>query len=300
MKIIFKCILPAFFVILASCSAFSPSDNSGPSNKTLSGLHPLGAKFDNTASASFAAKKLTLKAPGTLPASVDLSANMPPVGDQGNNGDCVAWATAYYLLTYIETVAKGWDPTLLADEFSPSWLYYQINTGYDNGSFPSDAFSLIMLNGCDTRDHFDLYDFPYDNSSWSQIPKTTAGKYPQMGWEFVNQDAGTIKTLLAAGTPVVIAFMVYTPDFDLLSSSNPVYDTTNAYNNATIVVGGITYYNVYSYFRGGHAVCLVGYDDSLGAFKFVNSWTTGYGISGYGWISYNFLNSVIREALTFN
>lgn len=38
---------------------------------------------------------------------------------------------------------------------------------------------------------------------------------------------------------------------------------------------------------GGHAVCLCGFDDSKGAFKFRNSWGTTYANNGYGYISYN-------------
>ena len=32
---------------------------------------------------------------GTLPPSIDLSANFPPIGDQGSYGTCVAWAVGY-------------------------------------------------------------------------------------------------------------------------------------------------------------------------------------------------------------
>ncbi len=41
----------------------------------------------------------------------------------------------------------------------------------------------------------------------------------------------------------------------------------------------------------GHAVCLVGYDDNKNAFKFINSWGTSWGIDGYGWISYDFMEN---------
>lgn len=39
----------------------------------------------------------------------------------------------------------------------------------------------------------------------------------------------------------------------------------------------------------GHAICLCGYDDSKGAFKFKNSWDIGWGDKGYAWVSYDFL-----------
>ncbi|MBQ8107676.1 MAG: InlB B-repeat-containing protein, partial [Ruminococcus sp.] len=40
-------------------------------------------------------------------------------------------------------------------------------------------------------------------------------------------------------------------------------------------------------YRGRHALCLIGYDDSLQAFKFINSWGTDWGLNGYGYISYS-------------
>lgn len=34
--------------------------------------------------------------------SVDLTAQLPPVGDQGNESSCVAWATSYYYKSSVE------------------------------------------------------------------------------------------------------------------------------------------------------------------------------------------------------
>src|SRR5881409_2736626 len=39
---------------------------------------------------------------GTLPSSVDLTSKFPPIGDQGQFGTCVAWATAYNLKTALD------------------------------------------------------------------------------------------------------------------------------------------------------------------------------------------------------
>src|SRR5689334_1387751 len=64
-----------------------------------SGLHSLGFTPNPTAT------RLALAAPSAaqlaaLPASVDLSQNAPPVGDQGSVNSCTSWATGYYL--------RGW------------------------------------------------------------------------------------------------------------------------------------------------------------------------------------------------
>lgn len=68
-------------------------------------------------------------------------------------------------------------------------------------------------------------------------------------------------------------------------------------------------FNVYSYFmssemakkgvlglpgpketlEGGHAVCLVGYDDSRKAFLVRNSWGTSWALGGYFWMAYDYV-----------
>ena len=43
-------------------------------------------------------------------------------------------------------------------------------------------------------------------------------------------------------------------------------------------------------FRGGHFLLIVGYDDALGAWLCKNSWGTGWGMNGFGWIGYGECN----------
>ena len=48
---------------------------------------------------------------------------------------------------------------------------------------------------------------------------------------------------------------------------------------------------------GGHAVVAVGYDDAkvingvAGAIKIRNSWGTGWGAAGYGWLPYRYFTN---------
>ena len=82
----------------------------------------------------------------------------------------------------------------------------------------------------------------------------------------------SMKRMLSSGKGVLIGINVY-PDLTNLSSSNDVYDV------------------VYGELKGTHLICLIGYDDNKNAFKFINSWGTDWGINGYGWISYDLVNS---------
>lgn len=320
MSIIYKYIIAGLFssvvLLAASCTAVSLSGSGGGSSGKKYALHPLGAKFD-----TFDKPGISAKSPGKLSGALSSSVNLnssfwPPVGDQGDLGACVPFAVGYYLLTYLVSSSTNnlllWNPANAANQFSPAWIYNQINSGVDGGSFPSDAFNLITLKGCDTYADFPYYG--YVDSSITNLPGAVsyayAANFAQKSWSFVNQNVNAIKSFLTAGQPVVIGIMVFTPDFDLIGTGNPitgdVYSTTNAYTN--VMIDG-QYWT--SFYRGGHCVCLIGYDDSkqctdngtptsTGAFLFVNQWTTQFGDSGYGWISYAFVNSIIQEALTFN
>lgn len=40
---------------------------------------------------------------------------------------------------------------------------------------------------------------------------------------------------------------------------------------------------------GGHAICIVGYDDKLKIFKFKNSWGAAWADQGYGYLPYAYM-----------
>jgi hypothetical protein len=47
---------------------------------------------------------------------------------------------------------------------------------------------------------------------------------------------------------------------------------------------------------GGHAMCVVGYDDARGAFEVQNSWGTDWGNAGFIWIPYDVFTAFVCEA----
>ncbi|PKA02545.1 cysteine protease, partial [Leptospira ellisii] len=93
----------------------------------------------------------------SLSSSVDLSSSMPPVGNQGEQGSCVAWSTAYAVKSFQEYVerkdSKTWSLRSsdgspdYAKIFSPAFIYNQINGGRDNGSLISDAMRVMVEMG---------------------------------------------------------------------------------------------------------------------------------------------------------
>ena len=98
-------------------------------------------------------------------------------------------------------------------------------------------------------------------------------------WSYVGTgsaiDAATLKQAIYTKGPVVVGFRVY-QDFDSYSS-------------------GVYSYS-YGTYRGGHAVLVVGWDDTAGAFIVKNSWGTSWGEDGYFRIAYSELGGTTQFA----
>ena len=205
-----------------------------------------------------------------FPTVVDNTSKFPTPGNQGDLGSCTAWAVGYALKSNNEYIKRGWTISDEIHHFSPSYIYNQINEGKDEGSDIRDAIDLIINEGVCTMAYMDYDDTDYTTQP-TAIQTANAALYKASGfYEFTNLDQ--IKVALYVGYGVVISVNTY-PDLRNLSSSNQIYDT----------VSGVS--------EGGHAICLIGYDDSKNAFKFINSWGTSWGLGGYGWISYDLVNS---------
>jgi len=230
--------------------------------------------------------------PAPTKASVDHSPDMPPVGNQGNQGSCVAWATAYYYKTYQEWVEHGWDVTDSKHQFSPAFMYNIINRGSDNGAYISDGFKLLSDLGCAS-----LFYTPYNDADYYTWPDETdfGAALPYRGGAtytiYIRTDAGIaqLKTVIQNGYNAVIGIVVYDPFMYDNLGSDYVYDTGDA--------TGTNW--------GGHAVCIVGFDDSKptndgpGAFKIVNSWGTSWGDNGYFWMSYGAIKSSLCQGYAY-
>ena len=217
-------------------------------------------------------------ADATFPAMVDLSPNFPLPGDQGAQGSCVGWATAYALKTYQEKTELGWSLNTLDHLFSPAYVYNQVKLGgCGDGSFIHEALDLIVKQGVAP-----LSLMPYSDASCSALPSVAVQQEAQTYRALRRAKvSGTqaVKAALANRLPVVIGMSVY-QDFELLRGPNSVYNTATGPN------------------LGGHAITIVGYDDNRygGAFHVINSWGRNWGDGGYFWLPYSFFPQVVSQA----
>jgi hypothetical protein len=214
---------------------------------------------------------------GDIPPAADLSDSFPSPGDQGQQGSCVGWAVAYALKSYQEKMERKWNLDQNDRLFSPSFIYNQIkkSSGCDGGSLISDALNLVRRDGIASLSTFD-----YTDRACSAVPdagvRQTARQYAIADWRRVNvQDEMEIKTQVAAGFPVVIGMMV-DQAFSQLQPGQ-VYSTPDNVS------------------PGGHAMVVVGYDDGKSAYKVINSWGSGWGDGGFGWVDYQTFRGLVRE-----
>lgn len=219
---------------------------------------------------------------GALPARVDLSAEFPPPGNQGGQGSCVAWATAYALRSYQnhvrshESLVNGAGYIDSSRVFSPAFVYNQINNGRDAGSLFSDALQLMQ-----TRGVAPLRYMPYSQHDYTTMPSETAlavaANYRIAFWKQVNvNDPIELKSQLNAGYPVIIGAMI-DEGFDHAGK-------------------GFVWDHIAGKQLGGHAMLVVGYDDQRNAFRVINSWGPSWGDNGYYWLDYGLFPRVVNEA----
>ena len=207
-----------------------------------------------------------------LPAFIDMSDKMPPVGNQGLQQSCVAWAIAYALKSYQEKLELGQQYI-----FSPAYIYNQINNGQNAPTYVTDALNVLSNQGV-----CNMEDMPYDENDWTSKPTSSAKEKAKSFridfWRQVNvQDIKEVKAQLSAGYPVIIGAEV-SKEF---ASEGFAKKADFIWSEA-----GTT--------SGGHCMLLVGYDDSKKAFKVMNSWGKDWGDNGYGWIDYTFFPEAVK------
>lgn len=224
---------------------------------------------------------------GALPGKVDYSNSqyLPPVGKQEENS-CVGWAVGYYLRTFQLAKEMDWSVSengkpVPSKVFSPNFLYNQINGGEDNGATLQEAGKLLKNVGAAT-----LKDFPYNQGDYKTKPTYDVVR---SGYKYRIKDSYSLFSRSDISNIKISKLKEY-----LLTGDLPVVGVDAGYSweiphkdesGNFIVTKDDSYI-------GGHAVVVVGYDDSFktpdgtGAFKVLNSWGAEWANGGYAYVSY--------------
>lgn len=222
-----------------------------------------------------------------LPEAVNLQRFAPSVGNQGSQGSCVAWSSAYAARTIVESARTGESGDRL--RFSPAFLYNQIGLEGCQGSYIIRAMEYMTKQGS-----VPYNDFEYTDQDCSRQPDQSlirrAGEFKMRGFNRLSPgdrndavDIRAIRQNLSQGAPVVIGMMVG-PSFMQGMMGRDLWEPE----------AGDRSMNGF----GGHAMCVVGYDDKLygGAFLIMNSWGPEWGNNGFGWVRYGDFQYYVREA----
>lgn len=265
-----------------------PGDQSN--NGGISSLFSTGGEFDQDIyDDAEIFEPLADNKKNPLPEKVDLGEYCPTPGNQGQQGSCVAWASAYGARTILEAQRTGKTPNSV--RFSPSYLYNQIAIPNSNcqGSYIQWAMEKMHKQGAAKYN-----EFPYNPKSCSKTPdaqlKRKASDFKIRGFQRLTvENKGkmhemlAMKQNLAKGSPIIIGMMVGGSFMQSMSGKEVWIPTSSDYDQRGF---------------GGHAMCVVGYDDYKegGAFKIMNSWGTGWGKGGFAWVRYSDFKAFNREA----
>jgi len=203
-----------------------------------------------------------------LPLIVDLRSKMPAVYDQGSLGSCTAnaFCGAYQ---YLKQQLQG----------SRLFLYYNTRsiegtTSYDSGATLYDTIKSIKSYGLCPEPKW-----PYAIGKFTQKPSTEcytiALANKNINYYNVKNDLNSMKTYLSEGFLLVIGIAVYS-EFE---------------SNAVASTGIVPLPGKNSTFLGGHAVVVVGYDDTKKVWIVRNSWGSSWGDKGYFYLPYSYLTN---------
>ncbi len=222
-----------------------------------------------------------------LPERVSLEKFCPDRLNQGQQGSCVAWASAYGARSILQAELTGDNPNKTA--FSPAFLYNQIGLEGCQGSYIIKAMENMKETGAVP---FNL--FPYNENDCSSQPNQyqlqSAEPFRTKGFNRLSKsgddyktDMLAIKQNLAQGGPVVIGMMVGGSFMQAMLGQKVWIPEKSDYQMSGF---------------GGHAMCIIGYDDYLegGAFQIMNSWGTEWGEKGLAWIRYKDFYLFVKEA----
>lgn len=231
----------------------------------------------------------------SLPTTVDLRQWCSPIENQLKLGSCTAHA-GMGVVEYFEIRAHG---TYI--DGSRLFLYKTTRnlmqvTG-DTGAWLRNVMGALVLCGVPDEKHWPYTDKPgAEPDGFDREPPAfvyaVADNYEALKY-FCHDPQGSnvppatvlssVKRYLAAGIPSMFGFWGF-----------------SSFNN-TDVKGGIPYPCPRERAQWGHAIVAVGYDDNKkikntkcgketkGALLIRNSWGTGWGNKGYGWLPYDYV-----------
>lgn len=204
-----------------------------------------------------------------VPAKAYVGHKLPVVADQGSMGTCVpcALVAATSSLLYDSNNEFGKDETSLYEPFSRLFLYYEGrrlegDTDVDSGMSVRNGLKALRNHGVCPEGAW-----PYLERRWAWKPDRRAyelAKYRKIRGYWRLRSLGEVRACLSSGHPVVAGLTLY-------GSSWKSAEDVGTMGLPELSEGPI----------GGHAVLIVGYDDSKGTVTCRNSMGMDWGKVGH-------------------
>jgi len=223
-----------------------------------------------------------------LPLKVSLRQYCPTPADQGSIGSCVGWSTCYGALTTQYAIKNKWTDKekITAKAFSALFVYNLVKANdYSCGGGTYIPLAMTKLKNTGT-----CLDKHFIRNNCSVLPNDTlkqlAKQYAIEDFMslFTTTDESKIKIQktkqsLAENKPVVIG-MTLLDNFISISKTDPVWHPEKGLG----------------WPAGGHAMCVIGYDDGKEQFEILNSWGEKWGENGYCYVKYSDYTKYCRYA----
>jgi C1A family cysteine protease len=198
-----------------------------------------------------------------------------PVLNQGNCGSCVAYSTIGTLETQMNISRSS---PFLNMRYSTDMLFACGGGSCESGWFPSSAASFLQGTGV---------------ADEACMPATMSATGVDASCDMKCGDAGSRSQKVAS---------VNTPrDVDAVKQAlkhGPLVTTLDVYADF-ITYGSGVYKHTTGDYMGGHAVSIVGFDDSKQAWIIRNSWGSDWGDHGFAYVSYDDESGVGSETWGF-
>jgi len=213
--------------------------------------------------------------------SANNASGLPPIGNQGSEGSCTAWAGAYAVKTYYMKKANpALNITQAAHQASPRFAYNLYNGGDDNGGYGHEPFEIFMRYGCAS-----MTAMPYVANQYTTLPRyaqfveglhrRTTNYVWLWDWAPNASQIAQAKAWLDNGGVAVVG--VY---------ASSTFEDWNA-SKAPWVGPSCTIDDI------DHMVCVCGYGP--GWYLIANSWGTAYGSNGFIYVNASYFEQYISD-----
>jgi len=208
-----------------------------------------------------------------IPSRIDYTPKVSPVRDQGDEGTCVGFATAVGMKEYQEKIDYGKLVVL-----SPRFIYNEARKidgiKGEEGTTIRAAMKALKKEGI-CQEKFWPY-VPHRKTLPKPGAITNAKKFRVLAYARI-LDLNELRMSLVTKGPCVIGIEVFDGMMETKSGIVPMPKRGESP-------------------LGGHAICPVGYDDIKKLVKFKNSWSTGWGDKGFGFLHYAYIEKYMIDA----